>query len=177
MAKILAILALLASGGLNIAPDAVTRATQGYNAYEGLLVSLTDGRHPDNDDAAASLYWPTKGNLVFQFAEPEPVIGVRVYVGSDGGTYQVRAYLGAVYTEEGQTRVEGAALLADVYDASFAKDGWVELAFDGPVEVDYIELATDSGAELFEVEILVSGDGQPTAVPQASWATIKARTP
>ena len=174
MGKLLSILGLLAFGGDNIAPDAVTRATQGYNVFEGQLASLTDGLHPANHGAAASFYWPTKGNLVFQFTQPEPVIGVRVYVGSDGGAYQVRAYIGAVFTEEGQTGVGEATLLADAHDASFAKNGWVELAFAGPVETDYLELATDSGAELYEIEILAPPGHRPTAIPQASWAAIKA---
>ena len=49
------------AAGANIAPDAVTRATQGYNTYAGELAFLTDGLTPDNSDRAGVFAWPTKG--------------------------------------------------------------------------------------------------------------------
>ena len=42
----------LGATGVNIAPDAMTRATQGYNEYEGDTAVLTDGLYPGNGDGA-----------------------------------------------------------------------------------------------------------------------------
>ena len=67
--------AVLSASGSSIAPDAVTRATEG-NSYTGQLDCLTDGLTPDNSDGAAVFAWPTKGNLVFQFDAPRPVDGL-----------------------------------------------------------------------------------------------------
>ena len=83
------LLALVALGAFawaserNIAPDALTRATQGYNQYEGELNWLSDGIYPDNNAGASAFVWPNKGNLVFEFAAPYKVFGLRLRVGAD----------------------------------------------------------------------------------------------
>jgi hypothetical protein len=160
---------------VNIAPDAVTRATQGYNIYEGELAFLTDGLYPGNSDMAEAFIWPTKGNLIFQFDEPRPVAGLRLAIGENAGSYSAIAYLGARFGESGQTEMPpGAEVVADAYDFDFAANTWVELAFPPDTETDYIELITESGAEIYEIEILTVAP-EPTAVKAGSWGEIKAR--
>jgi len=169
---------LLVAAGLgatevNIAPDAVTRATQGYNEYEGDTAVLTDGLYPGNGDGAESIVVNSKLNLTFQFDEPRMIAGLRLYVGEDSGAYQAFAYLGATFGDNGQTEVgEGAELVADAVDFEFETGTWVDLTFAASVEADYIELSVESGAEIYEVEILVPG-GESTAVEALSWGTVK----
>ena len=172
------ILSVLAAAGLgaaevNIAPDAVTRATQGYNTHEGELAFLTDGLYPDNSDAAEAFIWPTKGNLIFEFDAPHEVAGVRLYIGSDAGSYAAVAYLGATFGESGQTETAVAEMVADVYDFEYVPNTWVEMAFPADTETDYIELITESGAEIYEIEILTAAP-EPTGVTAESWGGIKA---
>lgn len=157
---------------VNIAPDAVTRATQGYNIYEGELALLTDGLYPGNGDAAEAFVWPTKGNLIFQFDAPHPVAGLRLYIGEDAGSYAAVAYLGATFGESGQTETAGAEMVADVYDFDFVANTWVELDFPPDTETDYIELITESGAEIYEIEILTVAP-EPTVVKAGTWGEIK----
>ena len=143
------------ASGANIAPNAVTRATQGYNTYTGELAFLTDGLTPDNSDQAGVFAWETKGNLIFQFETPETVAGIRLRVGSDAGSYAVLAYLGAKYGKSGQTETTDEALVADVYDFDFQPNTWVDLTFPADTVTDYIELVTESGAEFYEIENLL----------------------
>ena len=172
------VICLVAAGwvratGRNIAPDAVTRATTGYNEYEGALAHLTDGEHPDNAPEPGAFTWPNKGNLIFQFDRPLRIEGLRLYVGDDAGAYQVRAYVGAEYSAEGQTTLDGAVVLADAHNFDFRKNDWTELLFAEAVETDYLELATESGAVFYEIEILSSVDAV-SAVRGASWGHAKA---
>ncbi|MFT5085778.1 MAG: hypothetical protein ACI906_000448 [Candidatus Latescibacterota bacterium] len=157
----------------NIAPDALTRATQGYNQYEGELGWLSDGVYPDNSTEASAFIWPNKGNLVFQFEVPYTVLGLRLRVGADAGLYQVWAYRNAEYGEDGQTAGANMEVLADAVNNKFAENTWVDLLFERAIETDYIELSTSQGAEFFEVEIL---GAEQTAVQQMSWADIKTHT-
>ncbi|MDA0336109.1 MAG: hypothetical protein O2782_13160 [bacterium] len=157
--------------GFNIAVDAVTRATLGYNRFDGSLSFLTDGLTPDNSDEARLFAWPSKGNLVFTFATPRAIDGVRLRVGADAGSYAVLAYLGAAYGETGQTETMADALVADVYDFDYAPDTWVDLPFPPGTVTDYIALVTESGAEFYEVEILSSEPS--TAVMAISWGQVK----
>lgn len=169
---------VLAAAGLgaaevNIAPDAVTRATQGYNTYEGELAFLTDGLYPGNSDAAEAFIWPTKGNLIFQFDGPRQVAGLRLYVGEDAGGYAAVAYRDARFGASGQTEMPaGAEVVADVYDYEFAANTWVDLTFPPDTETDYIELITESGAEIYEIEILTIAP-ESTVVKAESWGGIK----
>lgn len=156
----------------NIAPDAVTRATQGYNTYSGKLAFLTDGLYPDNSGEPGIFAWPTKGNLVFQFEAPRRVAGLRLCVGEDAGSYAAVAYLGARFGEGGQTETGDGAMVADAYSLDFRADTWVELAFPPGTRTDYIELITESGAQFYEIEILTP-DSEPTAVPRVSWGQVK----
>ena len=166
--------AWLWAAGTNIAPDAVTRATRGYNTYTGDLAFLTDGLTPDNSDRAGVFAWPTKGNLVFEFDAPRTVGGLRLRVGSDAGRYAAIAYLGAEFGESGQTETVDGAMVADVYDFDLQSDAWVELVFPPDTVTDYIELITESSAEFYEIEILTASP-EPTAVRALSWGQVKRR--
>ena len=169
---------LLVAAGLgatdvNIAPDAMTRATQGYNEYEGDTAVLTDGLYPGNGDEAEKFVVNNKLNLTFQFDEPHLIAGVRLYVGEDSGAYQAFAYLGATLGDNGQTEVgEGAELVADAVDFEFETNTWVDLTFATPAEADYIEFSTESGAEIYEIEIFAPGE-ESTAVEARSWGEVK----
>jgi len=174
----IAVWSLLVAAGLgatevNVAPDAVTRATQGYNEYEGDTAVLTDGLYPGNGDGAASVVVNSKLNLTFQFDEPRMIAGLRLYVGEDSGAYQAFAYLGARFGDNGQTEVgEGAELVADAVDFEFATNTWIDLIFAAAIEADYIELSVESGAEVYEVEIFAPG-GESTAIEALSWGAVK----
>ena len=169
---VLLLAAALWATGTNIAPDAVTRATQGFNTYSGELTYLTDGLTPDNSEQPGVFAWPTKGNLVFQFEDPRLVAGVRLRIGTDAGSYAAIASLGAVFDSSGQTETTAGSFVADVYDTDFQADHWVELMFPDETLTDYIELMTESGAEIYEVEILSVGQ-VPSAIPAVSWGAVK----
>lgn len=168
----LGLMAGLGAAEVNIAPDAVTSATQGYNYYEGDLSFLTDGLYPGNSDRPGAFIWPTKGNLVFQFAEPRQVSSLRIYVGDDAGIYTVLAYRGARLGESGQTETGNAELVADAFNADLQVNAWVELPLPPGTLTDYIELGTQSSAKFYEVEIL-SWVAEPTQVSASSWGAIK----
>ncbi len=176
----LAALACLAGVGVvaanlrNLAPDAITRATEGYNEHEGEIALLTDGRHPDNDGAAGVFVWPNKGNLTFALPRPEQVSSLRIYVGDDAGAYQATAYGGASYGDEGQTVTEGATVSARVTNFDFATNAWVDLAFPAGTTTDYIELSTSQGAQFYEIEIWADGQVVTGVRPQ-TWGEVKAR--
>ncbi len=158
------VLLLLLSGcsllerGPNIAPDAVTRATQGYNEFVGDIDDLVDGRYPEDGSEGEPFVWPGKGNLTFQFDQLERVAGLRLYVGADAGVYEVTAYQGAYLDEEGQIETSQARAVGSAVDFELVENAWVELKFDEPVEADFFELATESSAIFYEVEILIPGD-------------------
>lgn len=176
----LAALACLAGVGVvaanlrNLAPDAITRATEGYNEHEGEIALLTDGRYPGNDDAAGAFVWPNKGNLTFALPRPEQVSRLRIYVGDDAGAYQATAYRGASYGDEGQTVVEGATVSARVTNFDFVTGDWVDLAFPAGTTTDYIELSTSQGAQFYEIEIWAEGQVITGIRPQ-TWGEVKAR--
>ncbi len=148
----------LLGGSGNIAPDAVTKATQGYNAYEGEIGHLVDGLYPGNGPMGEPFIWPGKGNLTFQFEQLQRVAGLRLFVGADGGVYQVTAYQGAYLGKGGQTETSQAKAVGEAVNFELLENTWVELKFERPVEADYLELATESGAIFYEVEILTSSD-------------------
>ncbi|MBI93946.1 MAG: hypothetical protein CME05_12170 [Gemmatimonadaceae bacterium] len=131
--------AVLSASGSNIAPDAVTRATEVFNSYTGQLDCLTDGLTPDNSHGAAVFAWPTKGNLVFQFDAPRPVDGLRSRVGADAGAYAAIAYLSVEFGESGQAETGDGKMVADVYDFAFEAQTWVELEF--PPDTDGLHRA------------------------------------
>ncbi|MEW6749615.1 MAG: hypothetical protein AB1505_01380 [Candidatus Latescibacterota bacterium] len=156
----------------NIAPDATTHATQGYNVYEGDVAVLTDGLYPGNAADPGTFTWASKGNLVFQFEAPRTIERLRLFVGEDAGRYVAVAYRGAVFSEGGQTDASAAEFVADAIDLSMAQNTWVELVFPAGTQADYLELSTESGATFYEVEIL-GVDGEGTPVLPASWGTLK----
>lgn len=158
---------------VNIAPDAVTRATLGYNEYIGELAYLTDGLHPDNHDDPGFLAWPNNGNLVFWFDEPRQVSALRLYVGDEAGYYYAVAYLGATFGDTGQTDTMDAELVADAFDYNAERNTWVELTFPPGTETDYIELDTQQGARFYEIEIIGVASQAPTAVQARSWGEVK----
>ena len=162
-------------GGLrNLAPDAVTRATQGYNIYEGDMAYLADGKYPGNSDAPGAFTWLNKGNLVFTFVQHEEIVKLRLFVGEDAGAYQATAYRGARFGEDGQTRTAGATVVARAENFDFVTNDWVELIFPTGTKTDYIELATNQGATFYEIEILGT-EGNITRVESYTWGGVKAR--
>ena len=159
--------AALGAAEVNIAPDALTQATRGFNTFEGELAYLTDGLYPGNSEMAGALTWPTKGNLVFQFDAPRSVVGIRLAIGENAGRYLVMAYLDARFGKSGRTEMPpGAQVVADAYDSDLAANTWVELAFPPGTETDYIEVITESGADIYEIEIL-------TVVPEPTVAEVE----
>lgn len=156
----------------NIAPDAVTHATHGYNVFEGDLASLTDGLYPGNAADSGAFTVETKGNLVFAFGQSRAIDRVRLYVGDNAGRYAAVAYRGARYdTDSGQTDASAAEFVADALDESMAQNAWVELAFPTDTRADYVEVNTQSGATFYEIQILA--DGGSTPVQPVSWAAVK----
>lgn len=149
---------LLGGSVNNIAPDAVTRATQGYNEYEGEIGHLVDGLYPGNGPMGEPFSWPGKGNLTFHFEQLQLVAGLRLFVGADGGVYQVTAYQGAYLDEKGQTVTSQARAVGEVVNFELVENSWVELKFEKPVEADFLELATEAGAIFYEVEILTASN-------------------
>lgn len=180
VAMTLAALALLGVVGVvagslrNLAPDAITRATEGYNTHEGETALLTDGRHPGNDGVAQAFIWPNKGNLTLALPRPEEVSKLRIYVGDDAGAYQATAYIGASYGDDGQTVAEGATVSARVTNFDFATNAWVDLPFPAGATTDYIELSTSQGAEFYEIEIWAEGQVITRVRPQ-TWGEVKVR--
>ena len=79
-------------------------------------------------------------------------------MGADGGVYEVTAYQGAYLDEEGQIETSQARVVGEAVNFELVENSWVELEFEGPVEADFLELATESGAIFYEVEILTSSD-------------------
>ena len=160
----------------NIAPDAVTHATEGYHTYDGELAFLTDGFHPGNSDQAGVFAWPDRGNLVFQFAALHPVSGMRLCVGRDAGAYVAVAYRGARFGTTGQTDGRNAQIVAEAQNSEFQEDTWVTLPFPPGTQADYLELSTDEGAEFYEIEIL-SEVGESTPIRAESWGAVKELRP
>lgn len=150
---VLLVLVLSCRSPHNIAPDAVTRATEGYNSREGDPVVLTDGRYPGNDPQSVAVRWPVKGNVTFALPKPVHLKLLRLYVGPDAGAYQAVVYQGAYY-ENGQTITDEAEMIAEVQETGFQTNTWVTLPFPSGTVTDYIELAIDQSATLYEIEII-----------------------
>lgn len=171
---LLLVAAWLGADQPNIAPDAVTRATEGYNTHEGEIRFLTDGLHPGNSEAAGAFVWISKGDLTFQFDEVRPVAGLRIYVGADAGKYWATAYRGAFLDDVGQVDTAVAEVAGEASALDMLENTWVDLVFPPEVEADFIELQTERGASFYEVEIL-QAETDPSAVESVSWGAIKAR--
>lgn len=158
--------------GRNIAPDAVTKATEGYNLYTGELAYLTDGRHPDNDEAPGVFQWGNKGIIVFELLEPVAISEVRLYVGDHPASYIGTFFLGAKLGADGQSRDPKGERKGIVENYDFMTHQWVRLKPEVPVYADYVQIETMGGPEMYEVEILVE-DG--TLVQPSAWGLVKAR--
>ena len=84
------------------------------------------------------------------------------------------AYLDARFGKSGRTEMPpGAQVVADAYDSDLAANTWVELAFPPGTETDYIEVITESGADIYEIEILTVVP-EPTVAEVEWWGGIKA---
>jgi hypothetical protein len=155
----------------NIAPDAITRATTSQKTYKGELSFLTDGQHPGNSEAPGAFVWPNNGNLSFQFEEPHPIAGLRIYVGEDAGNYWLTAYRSAPPDETGQ--IHAAVVVADTSALDLLENTWVEMPFPPETEADYVVVRTESSAIFYEIEILMP-ETDPSVVTPGSWGAIKA---
>ena len=162
-----------ATGLRNVGPDAVTKATEGYNLYTGELATLTDGRHPDNDESPGIFQWGNKGLLVFELPVPVSISEVRVRVGENAAPYIATFYLGAKLGADGQARDPEGERKEIVENYEFGTHQWVSLKPESPIVADYVELDTMNGPEMYEVEIWVE-DGT-TPVQPSSWGLVKAR--
>jgi hypothetical protein len=161
-----------ATGLRNVAPDAVTKATKGYNFYTGELATLTDGKHPGNDETPGVFQWGNKGILVFELPEPVAISEVRLYVGDNSAWYIVTFFLGAKLGADGQSQDPEGERKGIVENFDFLTHQWVSLKPESPVVADYVQLETMNGPEMFEVEILVE---DKTPVQPSSWGLVKAR--
>ncbi len=158
------------AGGLrNVAPDAVTKATEGYNLYTGELATLTDEKYPDNDESPEIFQWGNKGILVFELAEPLAITEVRVRVGENAAPYIATFYFGAKLGAGGQARDPEGERKEIVENYEFRTHQWVSLKPESPVVADYVELETMNGPEMYEVEILID------PIQPSSWGLVKAR--
>ncbi|MFH1006490.1 MAG: hypothetical protein V1800_03165 [Candidatus Latescibacterota bacterium] len=169
-----------AIGLLNVAPDAVTKATEGYNLFTGELASLTDGQYPGNDASPGMVQWGNKGFLVFELPEPAVISEVRVCVGGNAAPYEATFFLGAKLGPDGQARVPEGEKVGEGVNYNYTDYsvdptyGWETLKPEiPPVTADYVQLSTESGPEIYEVEIWVE-DGT-TAVRKSSWGGVKFR--
>ena len=158
-----------ATGLRNVAPDAVTKATEGYNFYTGELATLTDGKHPDNDESPEIFQWGNKGILVFELPEPVSISEVRVRVGENAAPYIATFYLGAKLGAGGQARDPEGERKGILENYEFRTHQWVSLKPESPVMADYIELEVMNGPEMYEVEILID------PIQPSSWGLVKAR--
>ena len=162
-----------ATGLRNVGPDAVTKATEGYNFYTGELASLTDGRHPDNDESPEVFQWGNKGILVFELQEPLAITEVRVRVGENAAPYIATFYLGAKLGADGQARDPEGERKEIVENYEFRTHQWVSLKPESPIVADYVELDMMNGPEIYEVEIWV--EDETTPVRPSSWGLVKSR--
>ena len=167
---LLSVVGLARSGLRNVAPDAVTRATT-YNAYEGDISVLTDGEYPGNCPNPQSFTWLSKGILAIELPDSVELREFRVFVGEDAGSYKVRAYLGGKLNPEGVGRSPEGKLVAEVEDASYAKNSWVVMKFPPGTVADNMEFWDFGPAEFYEIQIIVaSGE----AVEEKTWGRVKA---
>ena len=161
----------LTGDSLNVAPDAVTRATT-WNTWEGDPASLVDGETPAEDPEARAFLWHGGGILVFEWEEPLVLESVRVYVGAVGNDYEVRAYLGGRLDENGTLREPEGTRTASAANHSRVTDAWTEVGFPSGTRADNIELLALGTIVFHEVEVCV-GDGRVTAVELSGWGRVK----
>ena len=156
----------------NVAPDAVTKATQGSNVYWGELVYLTDGKYPGNDDSPGVFQWGNKGIVVFELPEPVPIVEIRVYVGENPASFIATFFLGTRLAADGLSHDPEGERKGYIENYGFLTHQWVSLKSEVSIVADYVELETIGGPEMYEVEILAE-DG--TSVQLSSWGFIKSR--
>ena len=168
---IVALFFLLGAASRNIAPDAVTRATI-WNSHEGDPDVLGDGMVPQDADALP-FTWNTKGILVFAWEKPLQLEKLRIYVGTIGNNYQVRAYLGGRLDETGTLREPEGVQTALIEENARAVNQWVAIYFPPDTTADNLELWTLGPTVFYEVEIYVRSP-DATTVERLSWGKIKA---
>ena len=156
----------------NVAPDAITKATEGYNTYTGELAYLTDGKFPGNDDAPGIFKWNNKGFIIFELPDAVPVSEVRINIGEKAGPYTVIFFLGAKLSEDGQTRNPEGEDQGYAFNYDYATHQWVSLKPDAPIVADYVQLDTMGSPDIYEVEILAE---EGTSIQPASWGWIRSR--
>ena len=156
----------------NVAPDAITKATEGYNTYTGELAYLTDGKFPGNDDAPGIFKWDNKGFIIFELAQPVPISEVRINIGESAGPYTITFFLGAKLSEDGQTRNPEGEDQGYVLNYDQTPHQWVSLKPDVPIVADYMQLDTFGSPDIYEVEILAE---EGTSVQPASWGWIRSQ--
>jgi len=169
---VLAVTGVVWTSARNVAPDAVTKATEGYNVYRGELAYLTDGKYPGNSDNPGVFQWENKGILVFELPEPVAIAEVRIYVGENPASFIVTLFLGAKLGADGQSRDPEGEQKGCIENYDFVTHQWVSFRPDAPVIADYVQIETIGGPEIYEVEILTE-DG--TSVQASSWGFIKSR--
>lgn len=167
---IFAVLLFCSAASRNITPDAVSRATT-WNSHEGDLDVLGDGKIPPNADALP-FTWTTKGILVFAWGEPLQLEKLRLYIGSIGNNYQVRAYLGGHLDETGTLREPEGMQTALREENARAVDQWLEIYFPPATMADNLELWTLGPTVFYEVEIYVHSPDD-TAIEMLNWGKIK----
>ena len=156
----------------NVAPDAVTKATEGYNTYTGELAYLTDGKVPQNDEAPGVFKWANKGFLIFELPYPVSISEVRINVGESSGPYTVTFFLGAKLSADGQTRSPEGVEQGYIANYDYATHQWVSLKPDTPIIADYVQLDTIGSPDIYEMEILAEDN---TSVQTTSWGWIRSR--
>jgi hypothetical protein len=162
-----------AIGLRNVAPDAVTKATEGYNLYTGELATLTDGKYPGNDESPGIFQWGNKGILVFELPEPMAISEVRVCVGENEAPYIVTFFLGAKLSADGQSQDPEGERKGIVENYEFRTHQWVSLKPESPIVADYVQLEVMNGPEMYEIEIWV--EDETTPVRPSSWGLVKSR--
>jgi len=165
---VLVLLSLAFASGQNLAPDAVTRATD-WNEYEGDLSVLSDGKHPENSTDPEVFIWPIKGILIFELEHPVELVQVRIYVGEESGGYILSAYLGGHAEDSGGRDPEGE-LIANIENAEYVMNGWTVLGLPPGTVVDNLELSTIGEAHFYEIELL---GPEPTGLELTTWGRMK----
>ncbi len=154
----------------HLVPDAVTRATT-WNSHDGEFATLADGYVPPAAEALPFV-WETKGILVFEWAEPQPLERVRIFVGSIGNNYQIRAYVGGRLDETGTLRDPEGEQTALLHVDERVTDQWIDIPFPLGTRADNVELWALGPTIFYEVEIHTQVP-VGTAVSRATWGGIK----
>lgn len=154
----------------NLTPDAITQATT-WNAHEGKIEALFDGKTPNNSASPSSFLWESKGIFWIRFPVPVELHELRLYIGSEAGEYIVKAYLGGEMNLDLGGRSPEGELKARVENREYIKNGWVSLRLPPDTVIDNVEFVTFGTAEFYEMELL---GPEETSVRPASWGMIKA---